>query len=240
MLAGLQVFLDRTQGQSPLMRSAVAAFGFVYIHPLADGNGRVHRFLVNDVLRRDGMIQAPMILPVSALITSDAAERRAYERILDAVSQPLMRVLADSYRFVPTPIEYPDGIGSNFVFEGVETARPVWRHLDLSRHVAYVADLVQRTIREDMLEEARYLRSHAQARAAIKDIVEMPDAQLDRVIRSVAANQGRLSNAMAGEMPLLDDPGIWQAIVAAVGRAFAIGPESDTAERYDDRRKPLP
>ena len=240
MLAGLQVFLDRTQGQSPLMRSAVAAFGFVYIHPLADGNGRVHRFLVNDVLRRDGMIQAPMILPVSALITSDAAERRAYERILDVVSQPLMRVLADSYRFVPTPIEYPDGIGSNFVFEGVETARPVWRHLDLSRHVAYVADLVQRTIREDMLEEARYLRSHAQARAAIKDIVEMPDAQLDRVIRSVAANQGRLSNAMAGEMPLLDDPGIWQAIVAAVGRAFAIGPESDTAERYDDRRKPLP
>lgn len=36
------------------MRSAVAAFGFVYIHPLADGNGRVHRFLVNDILRRDG------------------------------------------------------------------------------------------------------------------------------------------------------------------------------------------
>jgi hypothetical protein len=44
MLDGLRVFLFRTQGQSSVMRSAVAAFGFVYIHPLADGNGRVHRF----------------------------------------------------------------------------------------------------------------------------------------------------------------------------------------------------
>jgi Fic family protein len=54
----------------------VAAFGFVYIHPLADGNGRVHRFLVNDLLRRDGAVPEPMILPVSALIAGSAAERR--------------------------------------------------------------------------------------------------------------------------------------------------------------------
>jgi len=240
MLEGLQVFLNRTRGQSPLMRSAVAAFGFVYIHPLADGNGRVHRFLVNDVLRRDGVVQDPMILPVSSLITSDAAERRAYDRILDVVSQPLMRILADTYRFASVPIEYPDGISSNFVFEGVERARPVWRYLDLSQHVVYLADLVRRTIREDMLEESRYLRSHAQARAAIKDIVEMPDAQIDRVIRSVEANQGRLSGALANEMPILDDPGIWQAIVDAIGHAFAAGPRSDAAEKYDDRRSPLP
>lgn len=239
MLEGLQVFLDRTRGQSPLMRSAVAAFGFVYIHPLADGNGRVHRFLINDVLRRDGVVQDPMILPVSSLIISDTAERRAYERILDVVSQPLMRVLADSYRFVPTPIEYPDGISSNFVLEGAEVARPVWRYLDLSQHVVYMADLVQRTIRQDMLEESRYLRSHAQARAAIKDIVEMPDVQIDRVIRSVEANQGRLSGVLAREMPILDNPDIWQAIVAAVNQAFAAGPRTTAAEKYEDRRKPL-
>lgn len=44
MLDGLSAFWQRTQGQSALLRSAVLAFGFVYIHPLADGNGRVHRF----------------------------------------------------------------------------------------------------------------------------------------------------------------------------------------------------
>ena len=112
MLAGLQTFLDRARGQSPVMRSTVAAFGFVYIHPLADGNGRVHRFLVDDVLRRDGVVQDPMILPVSSLITSDAAERRAYDRILDVVSRPLMHTLAGTYRFSETATAYPDGITS--------------------------------------------------------------------------------------------------------------------------------
>lgn len=220
MLGGLAVFWERTQGQSAVMRSAVLAFGFVYIHPLADGNGRVHRFLVNDVLRRDGVVKEPMILPVSSMITSDAAERRAYDRILDTISRPLLGVLAGVYDFAPAQTTYPDGIRSNFVFKGEPIARPVWRYMDLTRHVIYLADVLARTIREDMREESRYLRSHAQARAAIKDIIEVPDMQIDHIIRSVAANQGKLSNVLAKEMPLLTEPGIWEPIVQAVARAF--------------------
>lgn len=223
MLAGLQTFLYRTEGQSSVMRSAVAAFGFVYIHPLADGNGRVHRFLINDVLRRDGVVQDPMILPVSSLITSDAAERRAYDRILDVVSRPLMRTLGGTYRFAQTPTAYSDGVASNFVFEGAETARHAWRYLGLSRHVDYVAEILQRTIREDMLEESRYLRSHVRARAAIKEIVEMPDMQVDRVIRSIENNQGELSGALRKELPILEEPDLWATIVQVVRRAFESG-----------------
>src|SRR3546814_3260222 len=89
MLEGLREFLERTQGQSPVMRSAVAAFGFVYIHPLADGNGRVHRFLVNDILRRDGAVPEPVILPVSAVIIDDYGESRNYDRALAEVSKHL-------------------------------------------------------------------------------------------------------------------------------------------------------
>ena len=238
MLAGLQAFLDRTGGQSPVMRSAVAAFGFVYIHPLADGNGRVHRFLVNDVLRRDGVVQDPMILPVSSLITSNTAERRAYDRILDIVSQPLMRTLAATYRFAATATAYPDGISSNFDFDGVETARHAWRYLDLSPHVGYMADVLQRTIRKDMREESRYLRGHGQARAAIKQIVEMPDAQIDRVIRSAQNNKGELSGALRKELPILEEPGLWDAIARAVNGAFEVGPRADPADKYDLAPKP--
>jgi hypothetical protein len=232
MLAGLQTFLDRTRGQSPVMRSAVAAFGFVYIHPLADGNGRVHRFLVNDVLRRDGVVQEPMILPVSSLIASDASERRAYDRILDVVSRPLMRTLSETYRFAETATAYPDGIASNFVFDGADSARHAWRYLDLSQHVAYMADVVQRTVREDMLEESRYLRSHGRARIAIKEIVEMPDLQIDRVIRSVQNNRGELSGALRRELPIFEDPVLWAAVVEAVHRSFEHGPKSDAADKY--------
>jgi hypothetical protein len=92
--------------------------------------------------------------------------------------------------------------------------------LDLTAHVVYLADVLDRTIREDMHEESSYLRSHAQARSAIKDIVEMPDAQIDRVIRSAQANQGKLSNELSNEIPLLADSAVWDAIVQAIARAF--------------------
>jgi Fic/DOC family len=223
MLAGLQTFLDKTRGQSPVMRCAVAAFGFIYIHPLADGNGRVHRFLVNDVLRRDGVVQDPMILPVSSSITSNPAARRAYDRILDLVSRPLMRTLATTYRFTETATAYPDGIRSNFVFDGAVTARHAWRYLDLSAHVGYVADIVQRTIRDDMTQESHHLRRHGRARVAIKQILEMPDAQCDRVIRSVQNNRGELSGSLRQEMPMLAEHSVWDAVVLAVRTAFEIG-----------------
>ena len=53
-----------------------------------------------------------------------------------------------------------------------------------------------------MREESRYLRSHAQARLALKEIVEMPDQQADRVLRSIEQNRGELSNVLAKEMPV--------------------------------------
>jgi hypothetical protein len=107
----------------------------------------------------------------------------------------------------------------------------VWRYLDLTRHVVYLADVLVRTIRDDMREESRYLQQHAQARAAIKDIVEMPDMQIDRIIRSVEANQGHLTKVMAKEMPLLADPDVWRAIVEATTLAFK-GQQSKSGVQY--------
>ena len=157
-----------------------------------------------------------MILPVSSFLASDAAERRAYGRILNVVSRPLMRTLAETYRFAKIPAPYPDGISSNFVFDGSASARHAWRYLGLSPHVAYMADVLERTIRGDMLEESRYLPSHGQARSASKEKVEMPDAQLDRVIRSIQSNKGEVSGTLRREAPILEQPGLWEEIVQAV------------------------
>lgn len=227
MLEGLRVFLERTQGQSAVLRSAVAAFGFVYIHPLADGNGRVHRFLINDVLRRDGAIPEPVILPVSGVITDNVEERLGYDRVLDSVSRRLMHAMRESVRFEPTQMTYPDGVVSNLVFSGDDLATPLWRYPDLGSHVLFLAHTIGRTLTDQMREELRYLRSHGQARAALKAIVEMPDHQADRVLRSIEQNRGKLSNALGNKMPVLRKPGLWADIVDAVSRAFEDGTSTD-------------
>lgn len=237
MLAGIATFIERTKGQSPIMRSAVAAFGFVYIHPLADGNGRIHRFLVNDLLRRDGVVKEPIILPVSSHIDSDGAQRHAYDRILEVISRPLMISLAGHYAFGER-IAYPDGITSNLLFTGDASARHVWRLMDLSAHVTYLADVVERTIKEEMREESRHMRNHARARVAIKDIIEMPDAQIDRIIRSIDAGKGVLTHALTKEIPALENDGVWDRVVAAVKSSFGDTPSGPMAIRYGPGRRP--
>lgn len=228
MLDGLRTFLERTKGQSPVMRCAVAAFSFVYIHPLADGNGRVHRFLVNDILRRDGVMQEPVILPISAVI-SDSSERRTYDQVLDRVSKPLMQRVSDQFEFSSTRTTYPDGVVSNFVFHAPEQARPLWRYPDLGPHVVFMANIIARTITEQMRHESRYLCSHLRARQAIKEIVEMPDHQADRVLRSIEQNKGILSGVLAKEIPVLTRSGIWEAITEAIKQVFLEGAPLDNS-----------
>ena len=48
----------------------------------------------------------------------------------------------------------------------------------------------------------------------------MPNLQIDRIIRSVEATKGKLSNVLAKEMPVLTEPGLWDAIVNAIAVAF--------------------
>lgn len=35
-------------------------------HPFLDGNGRIHRFLIHDLLTRDSLTEQGLIIPVSA------------------------------------------------------------------------------------------------------------------------------------------------------------------------------
>lgn len=219
-LKGLMAFIANTSGQSSVLRCAVAAFAFVYIHPLADGNGRVHRFLINDILRRDGVIYEPIILPISQAIAEHASDRRAYDNILDRVSKPLMHQLREHYSFSKTPVHYPDGIYSNLNFTETQIADPVWRFMDLTPHVQYLSQIIHHVIVHDMHKESYYLKQHDQARELIKEVIEMPNDYADRIIRSVLNNKGDKSNKLLKEFVFLADDDVWQEIRDIVVRIF--------------------
>lgn len=221
MLDGLACFLERTRGCSSIVRAAVASFGFVYVHPMADGNGRISRFLINDVLRRDGMVPPPIILPVSATITNSTKNRAAYDKVLERFSRPLMHRHADQYRF-GEPLVAEDGVEYNLYFDGYQDALPAWRYPDLTAHVCYLAEVIDETLTHEMRIEARFLQSNDQARAAIKQFLEAPDNELDGIIRSVKQNGNAISKQLRKRYPLLDGrPELAEAVVAAVRDAFA-------------------
>lgn len=232
MLDGLQIFLERTQGQSSIMRAAVVSFGFVYIHPLADANGRVHRFLINDILRRDGVIPDGMILPVSAVIASNASERKNYNQVLDEIAEPLMHRIQEFVSIASKPTSYPDGVVSNIEFDGESEAEPAWRYPRLESHIIFLSKVLYQAITHDVLEQLCSLRKLNRTRQVLKEIVEMPDQQADLVLQSIEQNQGVLSNVLA-KIPILAKPGIWEQIVEAV---TLISQEEELISSYLIRR----
>lgn len=170
MMQGLSTFLARTQGMPALVRASTVAFGFVFVHPLADGNGRTHRFLVNDILRRDGAVPRPFVLPISAAIVSKPQHIAQYDQSLEAFSKPLMTRYAGMYEFSDTVTEYPDGIRSNFVFADDADALHAWRFPDLTTQAEYLCQLIDLTITKEMRNEADYLRNWHRARTAVKNV----------------------------------------------------------------------
>lgn len=219
-LKGVTLFWEKTEGQSAIMRSAAVSFAFVYIHPLSDGNGRIHRFLFNDLLRRAGATYAPIILPISGVIIENTAEKNAYTQILERISVPLMKVLAGKYYFTTENEIYQDDISSNFHLKEHKQAEYIWQYPDLTEHICYFSRVVEKTVSQYMRQESFYLRSHEQAKNTIKEIIEMPDHYADRIIRSVLDNNGKLTNKLAKEYSFLTQKSRWEQIVTAVQVAF--------------------
>jgi Fic family protein len=87
VMRGWEAFMNHDKRcADALVKAACAAFGFVYLHPFFDGNGRLHRFLIQHVLARSGLMGMETVIPVSAVIEQDI---EAYHVVLTAFSRPV-------------------------------------------------------------------------------------------------------------------------------------------------------
>ena len=71
----------------PLVKSALVSFGFVFIHPFMDGNGRISRLLAHHTLHLKGVLPdingSPAILPLSVAMKKN---EKKYLNTLEAFS----------------------------------------------------------------------------------------------------------------------------------------------------------
>ena len=181
LMDGLGVFLKKSAGSHALTRAAIAAFGFVFVHPFEDGNGRLHRFLIHDVLALDGYIPAGVILPVSAWMLKSLA---GYDKCLEAYSRPLMEMLRyDLDQDDRLTVLNPDEV------EGI------YRYPDMTTQVEYLATAVEGALSQELEPELNFLSGYDAARREMRAVVDMPDRKLDTLIKLLHQNRGTLSNS---------------------------------------------
>jgi len=166
----------RDEGVDPILQAAVIAFGFVYIHPFQDGNGRLHRCLIHHVLAERKLTPAGMVFPVSSVMLNRIDE---YRDTLHAHTGPLM----DFIDWRPTPQRNVDVLNDT---------SDLYRYFDGTEAAEFLYRCVERTVEQDLPREIDYLRRHDEALRRIRDTVEMPDRMAEDLILFIRQNKGRL------------------------------------------------
>ncbi len=188
-----------------VIHAAVIAYGFVFMHPFEDGNGRIHRFLIHNVLARRGFTPPGVMFPVSASMLKNPSE---YDASLEAYSRKLMPL-----------IEYSlNEEGSMTVHD--DTA--IWyRYLDMTAQAEALFHFIDLTINTELTSELAFLANYDQAKKALQEIVDLPDRRVDLFIRFCLQNNGRISSRKrANHFDFLSDDEIArmeQAVHSAYG-----------------------
>lgn len=187
----------------PVIAAAMIAYTFVFLHPFDDGNGRVHRFLLHHVLAQRGFAPEGVIFPISATMLH---RPRDYDQSLEAFSKPLQPLI--DYDLSPE--------GRLTVLNDTSTH---YRYIDLTTTAEILFSFVQETIEKELPAEVSYLQQYDDARARMRQIVDLPNRNADLFIRFTIQNNGRLAKNRRKEFSTLTDREI-AALESSIRTAF--------------------
>src|SRR5436305_607766 len=179
LIDGLIAFdrLALNGGLDPVVAAATVAFGFVYIHPFEDGNGRLHRWLIHHALARGGFNPPGVVFPVSAVILRKI---NAYRRVLESYSRPLLSL-----------INWRPMLEGNV--EVLNETADYYRYFDATRHAEFLYGCVAETVEQDLPNEVKYLEAYDRFVSRVQTLFDMPNHKLDLLWRFLQHNEGKLS-----------------------------------------------
>jgi len=160
-----------------IIHAAAISYGFVFMHPFEDGNGRIHRFLIHNILSLRGAIPKGIMFPVSAAMLKNPA---LYDYSLEAFSKPLMRL-----------IEYDlDELGKMIV--PYETEH-LYKYIDMTAQAEALYDFIKLTVEHELVEELDFLANYDKTKQTLQKIIDMPDRLIDLFIQLCLQNNCHLS-----------------------------------------------
>lgn len=166
------------QGAVPaIIHAAAISYGFVFMHPFEDGNGRIHRFLIHNILFLRCAIPKGLMFPVSAAMLKNPA---SYDKSLEAFSGPLMRL-----------IEYELDEHGQLTVTG-ETGH-MYRYIDMTAQAEALYDFIKITIEDELVKELDFLANYDKTKQNIQEIIDMPDRLIDLFIQYCLQNNFHLS-----------------------------------------------
>jgi len=160
-----------------VIAAAIISFGFVFIHPFVDGNGRIHRYLIHHLLLHKNYVGKGFIFPVSAIILERLDE---YRKALENFSQQRI----DLIEWKPTP-------DNNIAV--LNDTLDLYRYFDATKQAEFLYSCVKETIEHTIPEEVSYLEKYDRMKQYLDNYFEMPDKTVALLVRFLEQGNGTLS-----------------------------------------------
>lgn len=162
----------------PLVHASIASFGFVFIHPFMDGNGRLSRWLFHYSLCQSGRLKRGAILPVSIAMKRN---EEAYLAALTEFSRPIRE------RWL---VRWIDEDKYDFEFQADAA---LYRYWDATKCVEFGLEMALQALQRDLRQETEFLVGYDTARRAVEARFDIRSEYLSNLLVSCFQNQGTVS-----------------------------------------------
>ena len=141
-----------------------------------DGNGRLHRYLIHEVLANAGFTPRGIVLPVSAVILANLDK---YVAVLESFS----RALRQHTEYSPDAPDIP-ATGNDAVY---------FRYFDATEQAEFLYRTLERTVEEDLQQEISFLLGFDRACQQLNQLLDWPGHSLELFVRVVHQHNDTLS-----------------------------------------------
>ena len=163
----------------PIVAASVVSFGFVFLHPFMDGNGRLSRFLFHKALCASGRLPKGQLLPVSVAMKRHEAE---YLAALQSYSCPARERVQ---------VTWIDEGEYHFEFK---TDDAIYRFWDATPCVEFGFAMAEQALNVDLKQETVFLAEFDAVTRRVNEQLDIRNNDLATLTIICLDNGGVISN----------------------------------------------
>lgn len=199
----------------PIVQAASVSFGFVFVHPFEDGNGRMHRYLMQHIMNSRGVAPKGIVMPIANSIWEDM---NGYSEVFNHFNAPRMPL-----------IEWKATQNGNI--EVVNDTKDIYSFFDATETAEFLKNRIKYILDQSIPNEVKLIYRRDKVIEGARDIFDMPTSQLEKLMNIILQNGGTLSKGKRAKMyPDLTD-GEVEALEDLIQDAY----ELDVSDKDDNK-----